>query len=178
MPLLRALGKCCIALFCLWHMWAVLAYSVYNTEEYPLLHWIEEHREHVRPYMLATSQWQRWNLFSPDPLRRVIEMDIQLETPDGWESVHTINENNTSWFSRAPELKTMRRMEDEDKHGLREHYVFDYCRRTKLAHGTSIRLVKYWFVIPKHEKTESADWWNTWEPEWHEHVMLTTYCPE
>lgn len=117
-----------------------------------------------------TSQWQRWNLFSPDPLRRVVEMDIEQNINGRWIIVHTINEHHVSWWQRAPELKIMRRMEDDDKLPLREQYVQNYCHTHRLVPGTHMRMIKRWFVIPKDAQ------WSTWKPEWNQKIDFDLYC--
>ena len=165
-----------IGAFCLWHMAAIFSYSIYHVEEVPVLQWISDQRTHFRPYILATSQWQRWNLFSPDPLRSVIEVDIERNVQGKWVRIHTINEHNIGWWQRAPELKTMRRMEDDDKLPLRERYMLDFCRTQQIPDGTELRMIKRWHVIPRHEKTHDAKWWNEWEPNWKEKIDFDITC--
>lgn len=178
MKIARGIIKVCIALFCIWHMSAIFIYSLFNVDEVPVLAWAESKRPYIRPYILITSQWQRWNLFSPDPLRRVIELDIEILYNNEWQRLMTIDEDAVSWWQRAPELKTIRRMEDDNMQPLQERYLHDICKRKSLAEGTVIRMTKQWFIIPKHEKTLSAEWWNAWEPEWHSAHLAQTACPK
>lgn len=165
-----------IGAFCLWHMAAIFSYSIYHVEEVPALQWVSDQRQFFRPYILATSQWQRWNLFSPDPLRRVIEIDIEQFIQGQWVRIYTLNEHHVGWWQRAPELKTMRRMEDDDKEPLRERYLLDFCRTHDIPTGTQMRMIKRWHVIPKHEKTHDAEWWNNWEPNWNETIHASLTC--
>lgn len=158
-------------------MAALLSYSLYHVESIPPLQWISDQRTHFRPYILSTSQWQRWNLFSPDPLRRVIEFDIDQYIDGQWVEVFTLNEHTVGWWQRAPELKTMRRMEDDEKLPLRKRYVEDYCRIHDIPEGTRMQLRKRWFVIPKHTETKSITWWNQWQPQWNEKIDFTLSCP-
>ena len=176
--ILRGFGKLCIAAFCLWHMTAIGIYSLFNVEQYPILKWLDSKREHVRPYILVTSQWQRWNLFSPDPLRRVIEMDFEVYKEGRWQVVRTLNEHGVSYWQRAPELKIMRRMEQDSMQELRKRYIADICRTEQFPPGTPMRITKIWHVIPRHEKTESVSWWYDWKPEWREPIrLLNMDCP-
>lgn len=176
--LLRAVLKTLIALFCVWHMTAIGIYSLYGVDEYPVLSWLHSKREYVRPYVLITSQWQRWNLFSPDPLRRVIEMDIDIIQNGEWRTVESIHGGTISFWRRATELKTVRRMEDESMTEIQKRYLHVYCRDNNISPGTSMRLRKRWFVIPKHEQTYTEEWWNNWQPEWHDDVLTEATCPE
>lgn len=169
--------KTLIGAFCIWHIAAIFSYSIYHVESVPVLQWISDQRHTFRPYILTTSQWQRWNLFSPDPLRRVIEMDIDQYINEQWAKVHTVNEHNVGWWQRAPELKTMRRMESDNKLPLRKRYIEDYCRIHDIPEGTRMRMRKRWFVIPKHTKTQSKEWWNVWEPNWNEKIDFEVPCP-
>lgn len=178
MHILRGFLKVCIALFVVWHITAIGIYSLYHVDEQPVLKWLDSKRSIVRPYVLATSQWQRWNLFSPDPLRRVIEMTISKQRADGsWEEVLVLNEDNVGFWQRASELKIMRRMEDESKEKLQERYVHDLCVRQGIPVGTQMHMTKRWFVIPKHEEMHSEEWWNQWQPDWQTTELVTTTCP-
>lgn len=159
-------------------MAAIFIYSLYQVDDYPILAWLDSKRSYVRPYVLITSQWQRWNLFSPDPLRRVIELDIEILRNENWQKVRTINEHTVSWWQRAPELKTIRRMEDDNMKPLQVQYLKDFCRTSGLKEGTEIRIKKRWHVIPKHEDTESEEWWNTWKPDWRTVELSHTTCPK
>lgn len=178
MTLLRGFLKTLIALFCVWHMAAIGIYSLYHVDNYPVLNWLNSKRDIFRPYILTTSQWQRWNLFSPDPLRRVIQMTIEQQINGQWETVAVINEHTVGFWRRATELKTVRRMEDEDYQPLQERYVHVFCKTESIPVGTPMRLRKQWFVIPKHETMHSQQWWNNWQPEWNNDVLLETTCPE
>lgn len=172
----RALCKIVIAVFCMWHMAAVGIYSLYTVEGYPVLEWLESKRDTIKPYVLITSQWQRWNLFSPDPLRRVIEMRIEQLVESQWEEAWAMHPKNVSYWQRAPELKILRRMEGEDNTALQDVYVKRICKQKGIPVGTSVRLTKRWYVIPKHDKTHSTAWWNAWKPVWNETVLIETLC--
>ncbi|MDA1292777.1 MAG: hypothetical protein O3A81_03295 [bacterium] len=178
MRIIRGIIKTAIALFVVFHMSATFMYSLYHVDGVPVLEWLFEKRTHIRPYVLATSQWQRWNLFSPDPLRRVIEMEFDQKTEGEWVNIFTLNEHNVTWFQRAPELKIMRRMEEENMRPLQERYVHDFCKINSVPEGTEIRLRKRWHVIPGHDKTQSRLWWSEWQPDWGEIELLQTTCPE
>lgn len=173
----RGIIKVSIALFVVWHMFALGIYSLTSTEGYPALEWLNTKRSFVRPYVLMTSQWQHWNLFSPNPLRRVTEMDFKKYENGKWETVLILNEKNVSFFRRAPELKLMRRMDADYMKPLRERYVHDICRVQEIPAGTRMLIQKRWHVIPKHTKTESKKWWNNWEPNWQQKIDLETTCP-
>ncbi len=177
MQFLRGLTKVSIAIFVVWHVSAIFVYSLYHVEGYPVLEWLNSKRSIVRPYILMTSQWQRWNLFSPNPLRRVIEMEFDQKVDGTWVNVFTLNEDNVSWWQRAPELKIMRRMEDEKFLPLQKRYVEDFCRIHHIPQGTEMRLRKRWHVIPKNETTQNEEWWNNWEPNWKEKELLQLSCP-
>lgn len=111
--ILRGVIKTIIALFCVWHMTAIGIYSLYGVENVPVLSWLDSKREYVRPYTLITSQWQRWNLFSPDPLRRVIQMSIEAEFNGKWQTMTVINEKEC-WV-----LASGNRAQNTTSHGRR-----------------------------------------------------------
>ena len=127
--------------------------------------------------MLTISQWQRWNLFAPDPLRRVIEMEFDQKIDGNWTHIFTLNSDTVSWLQRAPELKIMRRMDEDRMEPLQERYVHDFCRIHGIPSGTDMRLRRRWHVIPRNPTTRDTAWWNAWEPEWKSQVLIETSCP-
>ncbi len=177
MKFFRGVVKFCIAVFVLWHMSAVLIYTIYDVEGVPVLGWLASKRDIVKPYMLMTSQWQRWNLFSPDPLRRVITLEIDQEEKNLWILAASVNERTVTLWQRAPELKLIRRLDADNMQPLQEVYVHDVCRIQSIPTGTRMRLRERWMVIPKNERPQSQDWWNAWQPEWYEDILLLTACP-
>ncbi|MCA9370621.1 MAG: hypothetical protein KC680_01520 [Candidatus Peregrinibacteria bacterium] len=177
MSYLRALVKTCIALFCIWHMAATGVYSLYHVEGQPFLNWLDGKRDYVKPYVLTTSQWQRWNVFSPDPLLRVIQLTVEQYNGQTWQPVAVINEHTVPRWRKATELKTIRRLDEETMTPLQERYAHDVCIRNAVASGMLIRMTKQWFTIPTHEKPYPKVWWDTWQPEWQSVELLQTYCP-
>ena len=157
-------------------MAAIGIFSLQNVDRFPVLKWLQDQEHYVRPYILMTSQWQKWNLFSPDPLRRITEMQFDAELFGTWHTVRNLDFDHLSYFRRANELKVMRQMEDDNMGPLRERYVQDICRTQRLQIGTPMRIRKRIVVIPKPEKHESVAWWRMWQPQWQETVMLETAC--
>lgn len=176
MTFLRRLCKTLIAAFVVWHCIAIFLYSLISADAHPLLQTLYEYRKHVRPYVLITSQWQRWNLFSPDPLRRVIAIDIEAQTEGSWHSIERIDPYTVSVQRQANELKIIRRMEDEHESLLRFAYIIDVCRRHNLPLETPMRMNKHWYVIPKNTETQPAEWWDSWEPTWKSDILSEATC--
>lgn len=173
---LRVFFKCLIGLFCLWHMAAIGIYSLQNVDSQPVLKWLEQKQYIFRSYVLMTSQWQRWNLFSPDPLRRVIVMTVETQTDGIWRNVRTIDYDHLSYFRRASELKIIRRIEEDNQEKLKEVYLQDICRTEKIPFGTPIRLLKKAQVVPRHDAPQSIAYWRQWQPEWQETMEQETTC--
>src|SRR5687768_11713294 len=97
------LKRSAIISFVLWHMFAVVVYALPHDADDRLNTWIRsELKPIVRPYILLTSQWQQWNLFSPDPLRRVTAYDIQRNDREGWTTIKVIDWNTLSAARQAP----------------------------------------------------------------------------
>lgn len=156
-------------------MAAIGIYSLHNVQDVEFLAWLDSKRSIFRPYALATSQWQRWNLFSPDPLRRITEMEFEAQLQGEWVTVRMLDDEHTGFFNRAPELKIMRRMEDNNR--LKERYIYVLCDDENLPPGTPVRLRQRTTVVPQNHRTQSAEWWNEWQPEWRETVDVDITCP-
>lgn len=176
----RSAGKIAIVLFCLFHMAAVAAYAAPDYTPEPLLSLKEDIVEISRPYILMTSQWQKWNLFSPDPLRRIVSFHIDKELKDGsWEEIKIVGPGNVEWWHRATELKVIRRMEESEGGGnlqaLRERYVLEQCK--DLPDGTKLRLRRLYYVIPRHEVPPPVEEWHAYTPEVIQDFDVLVICP-
>ena len=190
-----------IAVFCLYHMFAVAVYSVSGTQDDALmrgmhrlcvrLQWCSANTpyrppryisgtltQYVRPYVLSTSQWQRWNLFSPDPLRRIEVTMLDRQEGDQWLTYDTVSADTVAWHRRAYILKTFRRLNDEDRdEPLRERHLALSCQRFAFSEGTPVRYRRMYYVIPRGQDLQSMHWWRTWEPTWHQNIQAEIRCP-
>jgi len=169
-----------IAAFCIFHMVAVGVYALPDSaSKKPGIQKISQMvRPITRPYMLATSQWQKWPLFAPDPLRRVVEFRIQALENGQWETVERVAGDTIAWWRRGPELKIVRRLEKEDrKEPIRKQYTRLACAKHNLSPGTRLRLLVDEFLIPKHSTPQTIQWWREWEPEISTRTDLETRCP-
>lgn len=137
--------------------------------------------ELTRPYTLITSQWQKWTLFAPDPLRRVNSYAIEVQKDGQWQRLTEINAHTATLWNSAVHLKTIRRLEQssnrERNKPIRESYLQQACNTYGLEAGTSLQLRIEYFVIPKHEFPKSVQWWRNWKPQWSSFIDATTTCP-
>lgn len=171
-------GKVLIVLFCLFHMAGVFAYTLPDQAPQELKDLTQKISPWTRPYILATSQWQKWNLFSPDPLRRVVSFHIDAQINNEWQEVKVVGPGNINWWHAARELKTIRRMEEEQNlQPLRERYVTSFCEPLNMPSGTQMRLRKLWFVIPKPDHVMSMTEWRAFVPEMRQDMDVLITCP-
>ncbi len=179
MKLRNILGKAAIALFCSFHMISIGVFALSPTASDPITNWLNANiRNDAKPYVLLTSQWQRWNLFSPDPLRRVTYYLIEVAEGAEWKRVGIIAPASYGWWRRASELKVARRLEDsETMLPLRERFLHRECRNVRLPPGTNIRLHRSYYVIPNTPELTSISFWRNFRPEWYDVIDATTSCP-
>lgn len=145
MPLpapVRQMREILIVLFCVWHCSAVSLYLLTNKDSAGF--WSA--REVVSPYILLLSQWQMWNIFSPDPLRRVSSYRIDTRINGIWKPLQNIDYDHLRWPERAKELKILERLEDSFS-VLVPSYLQSSCTRLQ-AEGKTIRLVARSTVLP------------------------------
>lgn len=95
-PFFRAL----LALALLWHTAAVTAYAL----DLPMTL-----RRATDPYMLLTGQWQRWNMFAPDPETRVARyaLEHRVAGMGAWETLETADPARLPGTRRPSSLKLM-----------------------------------------------------------------------
>ncbi|PIQ76170.1 hypothetical protein COU78_01270 [Candidatus Peregrinibacteria bacterium CG10_big_fil_rev_8_21_14_0_10_49_24] len=185
-----------VSLFCIWHMVAVATYAMPDFSDQTkklralksgslVADFIElftkDFYELTKPYTLLTSQWQKWTLFAPDPLRRVTSFAVEAEQDGKWHRVHEVQPRTVSFWNAAVQLKTIRRLEEskyrERNLPIRAHYAKQVCARYNLAPDTPVRLRIDHFVLPMHTYPHSVSWWKNWKPEWVSRIDATAQCP-
>lgn len=178
---LRLSGKTAIILFVLWHTYAVAVYTVPRDAKDRYAQWIiAELIPDVTPYMLQTSQWQLWNLFSPDPLRRVTFYRVQTLDDETWTDVERIEPGHYSVWRHSTRFKMMGNMFDENAQNrgpLARRFLHLACREHGIAPGTNVRLLYEYYVIPYHTARQSRAWWDAWLPTPQQYVGFETLCP-
>lgn len=132
-----------------------------------------------RPYMLITSQWQQWNLFAPDPLRRVMRYVIQMRVDERWKTIALLDERTIPWWRDGDELKMLRRLEEGKDYWypVRARYLEQFCKEAQLTPGTPLRMVYDSYVIPKEDFPMPLSWWRQWKPQWKRALGAKAVCP-
>ena len=174
----RSVLRALIIAFCLYHMTAVAAYSVSTNWRIALLTYMREKTlPYVRGYTLMTSQWQQWNLFSPDPIRRVSRYRIGWEMNGKQVEGHWIDEG-LSYHHSANIMKTLRRLEEHPHNDpLLLRFLALTCRNMVLPAGTPIHLERHYYVLPQPEEPLSRAEWKSFAPQWAQDVMAESMCP-
>ncbi len=132
-----------IVSFCLWHMFSVAAYLLPASGDNAF----NAVRQLSVPYVLALSQWQKWDIFSPNPLRRNSVYYIERNAGDRYETAMVIDFSHLSWHERAKELKVLGRLQDSWK-ALLPNYLLSLCPRIPSGPGTDVRLLVRNTVLP------------------------------
>ncbi|MBI3336239.1 hypothetical protein HYZ98_01585 [Candidatus Peregrinibacteria bacterium] len=177
---------CCIliTLFFFWHAGAVAIYAIPSIVSDPVSVFLRSHASSiVRPYVLLTSQWQQWNLFAPDPLRRVTHYHFQRLDPvrDVWVDIAVFRPGAFLWWKHATRFKILDRVFDLDerdrKTPLQKHFLEKMCREFNLPSSTSVRMLHRYYVIPHIPELTSFSWWRTWQPAWSFMEGTSLSCP-
>lgn len=179
--LIHSLSKVFVVLFCLWHMAAVGIYALPGDARDSLSLWTKQNlSQNISPYILATSQWQQWNLFSPDPLRRVSEYMLEIQQGTEWIHLTTLKPGSFPWWRHAAQFKMLGSLLEWDakRDEVVDRFLQLVCQEHSLQSGTPIRLVYRFYVIPAHERMASVSWWWHWEPEVTVAPGLTTICKD
>lgn len=134
-------------LFCLGHMTAVAFFVV--PVSYPggmgkigqALHDVSA------PYVLSLSQWQQWNLFAPDPIRRVSRFVVDMRTNNQWVPTAFIDPTSRAFYEYPKLMKVLGRL--ETTHAvLVEPFLLFYCQTEKVTQGKELRLRINYVVLP------------------------------
>lgn len=137
-----------IPIFCLWHMAAIAVYLL-PVPDGRFEHTVLLARNTTSPYVLLFSQWQKWDIFSPDPQRRASLYRVERNAGDRWETAMRIDYEHLPWWRRAKELKVAGRLEDDWK-TLVPHYLLSLCDDIEDGAGSELRLITSTTIIPKY----------------------------
>jgi hypothetical protein len=175
------LPKAAIIAFCLWHMFAVAIYSIPTSAPSKLSAAVRDtFVPIVMPYVLVTSQWQKWNLFSPDPLRRVTTYVLETEGQFGtWNTVAKFSGDTLPWWKRSDELKILGNLQEGGARleAMRIAYLRSRCAEFGLSQGAPVRLMYEQFVLPVPPKPTPPGYWRTVQLNTERNVDVTTTCP-
>jgi hypothetical protein len=168
-----------IVLFCIWHMVAVAVFVIPAQAQGTATQALREHvLPIVRPYLLITSQWQNWDLFSPDPMRRTTRYRVDALTAGFWKPVKIL-EPALQHFWRSDEFSYVIRLEDggvgvED---LWLRYVRALCAPLGLPEATPVRLVVEYAILPASAPAEGWEAWRGNAANWFQWQAAITPCP-
>lgn len=133
-----------IILFCLFHMAAISTYML--PEGITVTTDVIKHS--TIGYVRLFSQWQKWDIFSPNPLRRVSNYRIERDAGDRWETAIELSFDALPWWKRAKELKVLGRLEEDRWIVLAEPYLRNYCDNAAVKSSSRIRLIAETRVLP------------------------------
>src|SRR3990167_9356753 len=82
-------------------------------------------------YLNATGQWQKWNLFAPDPSRRSLTYDIDFFQGEKRIASVPLAPKSIPWMRRTNLLKIMRNLwnDGEMYTALRREFLRSLCTR-------------------------------------------------
>jgi hypothetical protein len=103
--------------------------------------------EFSAPYVLSLSQWQQWNLFAPDPIRRVSTFIVDTRENNQWVPTAFIDPTSRAFYEYPKLMKVLGRLETTHA-GLVEPFLQFYCQTEKETQGKELRLRINYVVLP------------------------------
>jgi hypothetical protein len=177
---LRTFAKVGVALFCVWHMAAVGLYSIPGDAKDPVAAWLCAHAvPRVTKYLLLTSQWQQWNLFAPNPLRRIVFYRVETSNADGdWAYVASVNADTYGPWRHAVRFKLLGQALEENttRPELAERAAQVFCREYGLEPGAGIRIWHEITIVPYVHPSPGKAWWDSWKPVFEPSLAVDTVC--
>lgn len=174
-----------IPCFCVLQIAAVGSYTVFPLFEGVGKKWLgmdadatisADIKTTLRPYILATSQWQKWNLFSPDPLRRVTRIVLEEKVGTDWQLFTEFSDDTVPWWRKAYTLKMMRRLEEKNI-AVQKRWLELQCAAFDVIPRRAIRMRRVYYVIPRDGRVVTPAFWKDWEPQFYDEVLAETFCP-
>lgn len=149
---MKTMGQVLVGVFVVWHAFAVATYAIPISTQSVFARSVRNISVTMtRGYVLSLSQWQQWNLFAPDPMRRVPSYEVQRQDVGQWLTIASINPDSFSWAHQATRYKLLIGMLEQDQETysplMVEHFLRNYCAPNSLNSGTNLRLVYRPYVV-------------------------------
>jgi hypothetical protein len=177
---LRLFAKTGIALFCVWHMTAIAVFSLPTDANDRVTQWIRYNTASAfSPYVFQTSQWQQWNLFAPNPLRRIVFYRIDTKTQDGdWMRVTTIDSTTYGLWRHTTRFKLLSLAIEEQtrRPALTERAAQVLCTEYGFIPGERIRIWHEIAIVPSITPSPNKTWWDSWIPQFEQTLAIDTVC--
>ena len=95
----------------------------------------------TRPYISLTWQWQRWNLFAPDPLAETSDYTLDVLRDDEWQEVIHFTPETMPWWRKATLLKVLRTVTQDGRfQQSRVAFLRRFCEQQNFSAGERVRL--------------------------------------
>lgn len=149
---LISLHRALIVLFCVFHMAAVALYAIpARTLRIDL-----RLRAIIEPYIFTVSQWQGWDLFSPNPLENQ-SFRIEERAEGYWKTSIALSHANLGWWRSVQELKIVTRLAGMGDRAdpILDEYIAAFCPALNLEPGRYIRLILSRSAHPDRILTET-----------------------
>jgi hypothetical protein len=181
--LFRVLAQILVGLFFFWHVAAIGTYAIPIGTEHDLAKQGRAFltQKFFTPYILTLSQWQQWNLFSPDPMRRVSRYRIEKWADEQWQAVEFIMPGSYEWWRHATHFKMHISMLEKDQEtyhpDLLRHFVLMRCAIHNLPSGTPLRLTYIQYILSRPTSPIAALRPDPWPPNYSISHTDPYYCP-
>lgn len=170
--------RAAIAAACVWHMAAVALFALPPEAEGWPRNLQNAFTPLTRPYVLVLSQWQQWNLFSPDPLRRITNYRIEKAIDSAWVTVTSISPKSFPFFERALWIKYLgNAIDTEDATPAQHRFLVLHCGWLDIPSGTRLQLVLERTVLPRNEHVSPVAWWRAFPEKPADVFAASVYCP-
>ncbi len=172
-------GKCVVIAFVLWHMFAVAVYAIPSDAQDRFAKFTQSTLlPKVTTYILFTSQWQQWNLFAPDPIRRITYYRFSQATPGGWQDVTTLQHGSFPWWGHANNFKLLLGIMEGSSPELADRFAHLLCAEYGVQPGSLVRMTYLIAVVPWTATPQSYASWQSWNYPFSEEGGFDTVCPD
>lgn len=172
-------GKVMVIAAVVWHMFAVFIYAIPSDAQDRFAKFTQSALlPYVTDYILYTSQWQQWNLFAPDPIRRVTYYQLQTSTPSGWRDVVTFQPGSFPWWQHANRFKLLLGVMEGSSPDVSERLVHLLCSEYNLEPGSLARMNYLVSIVPWTKKPQDHATWKSWKYPFDVEGGFDATCPD
>jgi hypothetical protein len=172
-------GRFVVTVFFAWYVVAIGVYAIPNDTQFSAAQWL---RHTIQPWtspsVLMASQWQQWNLFSPDPLRRVTTYAVEVFRDGAWQPLVHIQPSAFPFWRHANHFKLLINVMEGSNTQVAERYVQSLCGTFGLEPGMELKVTNMVTVIPYLEVPKSTRWWREWDMMYSPSGGFATFCPD
>jgi hypothetical protein len=158
-------GRVALPLFLLWHAAAIFLCALPRADDSRIVTFLRGHiLPIVAPYLVVTSQWQEWDLFSGASLAQATAYAVEGKEDGTWRTLVLLDRQHLPFWRHPTDVLLPKRILEVGEWEMEKRYLRTFCEPLDLPNGMHLRLRTNATTVPVEDALSSRGWWAAWSP--------------